>query len=173
MTGTEAREWYPAGRSTGFAMKMFLGIWLTGACALLLSACSAGSGPEVEVGDGSAVETRVEALSANALSPAQTKTALKLIDDICGDTWCSGDYNFAFRRLTCSRVAKTCTLTLQVFPREGVASRERSYWRSCKTAGFQGFASLVDTSSSGYQSLDQTYYDALTECTMRIIDHLP
>src|SRR5436853_412785 len=28
------------------------------------------------------------------LSPTQEKIALKLIDDICGDTWCEGDYNF-------------------------------------------------------------------------------
>jgi len=138
-----------------------------------LSACNAGSvsGPEVEIGEGSPVETRDEALSGNALSPSQVTTALKLIDDICADTWCSGDYDFGFRRLTCSRVAKTCTLTMQVFPRD-VSDGERSYWRSCKTPGFEGFDSLVHTWSSGYQSLADDYYDALTECTTRIVSRL-
>ncbi len=137
-----------------------------------MTACSAGSGPDVEVLGGSPIETQEEALLSNALSPAQAKTALKLIDDICADTWCSGDYNFGFRRLSCSRTAKTCILTLQVFPREGVPGQERSYWRSCKTSGFKGFGSLVDTMDNGYQSLDDDYYDALTECTTRIVSHL-
>ncbi|HEY0465637.1 MAG TPA: hypothetical protein VGC79_15595, partial [Polyangiaceae bacterium] len=141
--------------------------------ALVLSACSAGSGSEVEVGEGAPAETREEALAGNALSPAQTNTALKLIDDICADTWCSGDYNWGFRRLTCTRIARTCTLTLQVFPRERSASEPASYWRSCKTSGFLGFGSLVDTMNNGYQSLDEDYYDALTECTTRIVSHLP
>jgi hypothetical protein len=156
-----------------FVMKTFWGLKIVGVSALMLSACSAGSvsGPEVEISEASSAEARDEALSANALSPAQTTTVLKLIDDICGDTWCSGDYDFGFRRLTCGRIAKTCTLTLQVFPRE-VSDGKRSYWRSCKTSGFEGFSSLVHTSSTGYQSLDDDYYDALTECTMRIVSHL-
>ncbi|HYQ43949.1 MAG TPA: hypothetical protein VER11_18335 [Polyangiaceae bacterium] len=156
-------------------MKTFLGLWLTGMSVPLLLACSAGSGPSptIEVGEGSSVETSEEALVGNALSPAQAATALKLIDDICGDTWCSGDYNFGFRRLNCNRRAQSCTLTLQVFPREGVPSSTRSYWRSCKTFGFDGFGSLVHTANNGYQSLDEDYYDALTECTTRIVSHLP
>jgi len=157
-------------------MNTLWGLGFFGANALLLSACSAGSGAEpeseVEVGDGSPIETREEALSRNALSSSQATTALKLIDDICGDTWCAGDYNFGFRRLTCSRAAETCTLTMQVFPRDE-SSETHSYWRSCKTPGFEGFSSLVHTWSSGYQSLDEDYYDALTECTTRIVDHLP
>ena len=59
-----------------------------------------------------------------------------------------------------------------VFPREGMPGPKRGYWRSCKTAGFEGFSSLVNTASSGYQSLDDDYYDALTECTTRIVSHL-
>jgi hypothetical protein len=122
----------------------------------------------VEVSDSAAVDEQSEALTKNALTAAESKTALRLIDDICGDTWCDGDYDFGFRRLTCVKAAHTCTLTLQVFPREGVPSAARSYWRSCKTSGFTGFASLVSTTASGYQSLQSDYYDALTECVSRI-----
>ena len=149
--------------------------WGIGVMAvLLLAACgSAGSEGEVDVGEGSPVATGEEALIANALTSDQAQTALGLIDDICADTWCSGDYDFGFRRLTCSRAAKTCTLTLQVFPRDGVASKEKGYWRSCKTFGFSGFGSLVERSVSGFQSLNDDYYDALTECTKRIVSHLP
>jgi hypothetical protein len=136
-----------------------------------LLACSAGTTPAVEVNEAAATD-ETEALTKNALSPAQSKTALKLIDDICGDTWCDGDYNFGFRRLTCAKAAHTCTLTLQVFPDAGVTSAARSYWRSCKTSGFTGFDSLVSTAPSGYQSLQSDYYDALTECIFRIEGNL-
>ena len=151
---------------------MVHGIGVTSGWLLSLLGCSAESGPERDVAEDSAVETQEEALSGNALSPTQAKIALGLIDQICADTWCSGDYDFAFRRLTCSRAAETCSLTLQVFPREELPS-ERSYFRSCNTREFTGFGSLVNQTESGYRSLDDAYYDALTECTTRIVNHLP
>ena len=138
----------------------------------LLPACSAGAGPSVEVSEASPVESQSEALTASALSAAQSKTVLRLIDDICGDTWCDGDYDFGFRRLICSKASQTCTLTLQAFPIAGVASSQKSYWRSCKTPGFTGFASLVNTAPSGYQSLTSDYYDVLSECISRVESNL-
>jgi hypothetical protein len=147
-----------------------LGWW--GLCLLGASACSGGAGSGVEVSEAAPVESQSEALALNALTPAQSKTALRLIDTICGDTWCDGDYDFGFRRLTCSKAGQTCTLTLQAFPIEGVQSSQRSYWRSCKTPGFTGFASLVSTAPSGYQSLTDGYYDVLSECISRVESHL-
>jgi len=148
------------------ALFCFLAAWLCG--------CSAGKSPTLEVSEAEPTDARSEAesLAKNALTAAQAKTALGLIDEICGDTWCDGDYDFGFRRLTCSKAAETCTLTLQVFPREGVASRAHSYWRSCKTADFAGFDSLVSTGPSGYQSLNDDYYDALSECLSRVVTNL-
>src|SRR5882724_12223704 len=97
------------------------------------------------------------ALCKNALSQPQEQTALKLIDDICGDTWCSGDYNFAFHHLTCSAPrgshAGKCTLNLQIIPREGVPSPRPLFDRACTTGDFLSFDSLVVTAPSGYQSL--------------------
>ena len=98
------------------------------------------------------------------LSPAQEKIALKLIDDICGDTWCEGDYNFDFRALTCDYRRMTCTLRFQMFPWDTVASGSSAYSRSCETTGFSGFDSLVATAPNGYQSLVPSFYDALTTC---------
>ena len=158
---------------------------LLGWGALSCMACSSGGADEpgggVDVSEANPADAPDEAVAesvdsalqvSNALSLAQSKTALKLIDDICGDTWCSGDYNFGFRLLRCDKAAHTCTLTFQVFPREGVVSEHSSYWRACKTPGFKGFSSLVKTSASGYQSLTDDYYDALTECTMRVVANI-
>jgi len=135
-----------------------------------LVGCGAAPNSTVEDADAAPIPigTTTEALTVNALTKAEAKTALRLIDDICGDTWCDGDYDFGFRRIVCSTASASCTLTLQAFPRDGVESAHRSYWRSCKTHDFQGFDSLVDTAPNGYQSLNQDYYDALTECMGRI-----
>ena len=155
-------------RSTG----VFSAVSLFSVVAMLVAGCNGGAPSNVEVEEANPSQAQAEDLSRNALTAAQAKTALKLIDDICADTWCSGDYNFGFRALTCHRAAETCTLTLQVFPREGVPSQAQSYWRSCKSFDFTGFGSLVETASNGYQSLADDYYDALTACTTRIVSHL-
>ena len=119
-----------------------------------------------------------DALCQNALSQPQEQLALKLIDNICGDTWCSGDYNYAFRHLTCSaphgpQHPGSCTLNLQIIPREGVPTPRPLFNRSCTTGNFLGFDSLVATTTTGYQYLTPDYYDALTECTMNLEAALP
>lgn len=108
------------------------------------------------------------ALCKNALSAAEERTALKLIDDICGDTWCEGDNNFAFEKLTCR--GGSCTLRLAIIPRE---DDPPTYDRSCTTRGFSGFSSLVQTAPNDYQSLQPTFYDALSACINRLEDALP
>lgn len=152
--------------------------WGYVAAALFFAACGgATDDSEVEVGELTSSEQGAErSLEAarnipwlkNALSTRESQTVLKLIDDICGDTWCSGDYDFAFRRISCDKRSATCLLTLQIFPRDGVVSSQASYFRTCKTHGFTGFESLVTTSANGYRALNERYYDALTECTSRI-----
>ena len=92
-------------------------------------------GSAVEVSDASAEAlTKSAPKSAtktkNALTSSQAKTVLRLVDTICGDTWCDGDYDFGFRKISCDKRAKACTLTLQIFPREGVPTTQNAYWRS-------------------------------------------
>jgi len=106
------------------------------------------------------------ALSSPSLTHEQEARVLKLVDDICGDTWCEGDDDFAFRKLACDSRCGTCVLGFQIFPREGSAAPRA--WHSCKTSGFSGFDSLVVTAANGYQSLAPTYYDALTACISAI-----
>ena len=103
------------GRLRGVVQMRSIHLGWLGLGGWLLSACSGSVGTEIEVGEASPVELQGEALTNNALTAKEAKTALRLIDDICGDTWCDGDYDFGFRRLVCNRAAKTCTLTLQVF----------------------------------------------------------
>jgi hypothetical protein len=141
-----------------------------------VSFCGCGA-PAGDTGfDGTASEEAESVSCGNALSPSEERTALKLIDDICGDTWCEGDDNFTFERLTCRARATgapeggSCTLKLRIIPRE---DGSRSYARVCTTGAFFGFDSLVDTASGGYQALDWDYYLALTACISELEADLP
>jgi hypothetical protein len=137
--------------------------------AVLFSVSLGGCALEAE-GTGIVPETVGQSeseLCKNALSRTEEKTVLKLIDDICGDTWCEGDHNFAFERLTCRNGATdspnggTCTLQLRLIPHD---DSSRSYPRTCTTGGFFGFDSLVETAQSDHPSLVWDYYLALTDC---------
>ncbi|MDF3068730.1 MAG: hypothetical protein K0R38_4331 [Polyangiaceae bacterium] len=155
-----------------------LGILFT----IVLGGCAAEVAPD---GDADAPLREAEslgeaesALCKNGLSPAQEKTTLKLIDDICGDTWCEGDNNFAFLALKCRAGSGnaahdgTCTLKLDIIPRVDETPAPR-YRRTCTTSGFNGFTSLVTTSTHGYQALQPAYYDALSECINQLEEELP
>jgi hypothetical protein len=141
--------------------------------SLALSGCALDT--ETNTDEVASLGESESALCKNALSSAEERTALKLIDDICGDTWCEGDYNFAFEKLTCRAGnpgvagSGSCALRLALIPYEDNPPR---FVRSCTTRGFSGFASLVQTAPNGYQSLQPDFYDALSECINELEDSL-
>jgi hypothetical protein len=114
-------------------------------------------------------------LKRNTLSDREQATVLKLIDDICGDTWCEGDHNFRFDRLECQKGCGgkdgTCKLTFRVFSYDTDVETGPTFVRSCRTGAFTGFDSLV--TQGGFSSLEPAYYDALTACISRIEGELP
>jgi hypothetical protein len=148
---------------------------------LMLALLAACSGCAVDMadaganGDGSLAET-TEALSRKGLTKREEAVALKAIDDICGDTWCEGDHNFSFDRLECAKgcrgQAGQCQLTFRVFSYDTDLETGPSYTRTCRTPGFTGFDSLVETFGD-YHSLQPTYYDALSACIAQVESTLP
>lgn len=149
-------------------------LFVAASCCLLLVACGGHSSTDLPADEGEPVMVASAAaeLGKAGLSKAQEQTALQLIDNICGDTWCEGDHNFRFDRLKCRQACGdaqgTCTLTFRILSHESDVDTGPTWTRSCKTSGFAGFASLVDTSASGYQSLNWDYYEALSECVGRV-----
>lgn len=141
--------------------------------SLALAGCAFDAAPD---DDEQSVAELSEGLVKNALTKVEQATALKLIDDICGDTWCSGDHNFSFDRLECragcAERPGSCKMTFRVFAYDTDVETGPTYTRSCTTPGFTGFDSLVKT-IRGRQSLQPEYYDALTECINRVEDRLP
>lgn len=152
--------------------------WKSLGCVLgmvLLSGCAldTAEGPDEQLED---VAESTDALSRSALTKRQQATVLKLIDDICGDTWCEGDHNFRFDELDCRKGCGgrdgSCKMTFRIFSYDTDLETGPTYTRSCRTGGFAGFDSLVETHGT-YQSLAPAYYDALTECISQVEDSLP
>jgi hypothetical protein len=146
-------------------------------CGVLLLGSLVGCAFEAsEAVDGEALAGGAQALRRQALTPRQEATALQLIDDICGDTWCEGDHNFRFDRLDCERGcgrhAGTCQLTFRVFSHDTDIDTGPTYERSCRTEGFRGFDSLVQTQGS-YRGLQPAFYDSLSECISLVESALP
>jgi hypothetical protein len=125
----------------------------------------------------SEVSMATSELASNGLTKKQASTVLKLIDDICGDTWCEGDHNFHFDHIECTRpcghTPGSCRVAFRLFPYDSDLSTGPSYARTCKTAGFTNFASLVETAQNGYESLNWDFYDALSACISQVESELP
>ena len=95
------------------------------------------------------------------LTPRQEAVVLDLIDDACGDTWCEGDVAFDFRRFACSPKRQSCTLRLRVA--SWAQDPLEWQWRSREITGFPRFWQMVETSESGYRSLDWDFYLAVSD----------
>lgn len=120
-----------------------------------------------------------EALKADAagLTTTQSRNVLKAIDDICGDTWCEGDFNYAFKRITCTFSKKTCTLSVDVIDYSADAAacaRNRGryvtgdsegcyYPRSCKMTSISAYTSMVSGTAPNL-SLKQGFFDKVSTC---------
>jgi hypothetical protein len=140
--------------------------------AVFIGAASAGLGcgaPPASTNEdiGEVVSFHDEGLLANALTRTEINAVLRVVDAVCGDTWCEGDNDFRFRHLFCESSAGTCSLMFQTAARDGT-SPPRWRWQMCRTSGFTGFDSLVDTSPGGNQWLTDSYYEALTACIDRL-----
>ena len=105
------------------------------------------------------------------LTPRQEAVVLDLIDDICGDTWCEGDYAFDFRSFSCEPAERTCTLRLRIARYDDGPLQWR--WRTGTVHGFVRFSQMVETSSSGYQSLDWDFYEAVSALISRVEARTP
>jgi hypothetical protein len=138
--------------------------------------CGSSPSSGVELTDDGIDDAKADApVTASALTSAESHTILDLIDDACGDAWCEGDYNYAFKRFTCKTTTHSCTLTVIVIDEGDPAAHTatRSFWRSCKIPGFSGFDGIVETAANGYQGLTDGYFDKLNDCMEAIDGSVP
>ncbi len=93
-----------------------------------------------------------------ALTAAQERVVLRLVDDICGDTWCEGDHAVRFRSFACSP-RRGCLLRVRL----ASWSQEPLRWhdRSARVLGFPRFRDMVATAPNGERSLQPAFYEAV------------
>ena len=110
-------------------------------------------------------------LAAALTTPqAETTTILKAIDNICGDTWCEGDYSFRFRNVTLDTVKNSTrvlfTMSLN-YPTEIDSSAmilKQQFDVSCDVAGYSTFAAIMDKNDQ----LNWEFYTGLTDCVQKL-----
>ncbi len=94
-----------------------------------------------------------------ALTSAQERTVLRLVDDVCGDTWCEGDHAFRFQRFSCDPRRERCTLRVQIASYDEQPRRWRT--RSLRLTGFPRYRDMVRTGPTGERSLQDPFYEAV------------
>jgi hypothetical protein len=105
-----------------------------------------------------------------AVTAAQERVVLRLVDDICGDTWCEGDHAFRFRSFTCSP-RRGCLLRVQL----ASWSHEPRRWhsRSARVLGFPRFTDMVVTAPGGERSLQPAFFEAVGRAVRTMTDSVP
>lgn len=110
-------------------------------------------------------------LAAALTTPqAETATILKAIDNICGDTWCEGDYSFRFRKVTLdttknsTRVLFTMSINDPVEVDSSAIIVKQKFDVSCDVAGYSTFAAIMDKNDQ----LNWDFYTSLTDCVQKL-----
>lgn len=104
------------------------------------------------------------------LTAAQERLVLRLVDDICGDTWCEGDHAIRFRSFSC-HPRRGCVLRARL----ASWSSEPLRWhtRSARVLGFPRVHDMVVTAPGGARSLSPTFFEAVGRAVRTMTDSVP
>lgn len=136
---------------------------------VLLAACSASSSAPDDVTDDSALSTG-DSIASDA-DLARVRTA---IDNVCGDTWCEGDYDWAFNRLTCSKASASCRFEIEAIARITVWASDDGtapdldvakirYPHTCVVKDIHKRSDVVSGKGS-QMTYAEAFYDKVDEC---------
>jgi hypothetical protein len=95
-------------------------------------------------------------------TPKERKNILKVIDTICADSWCEGDYDFKFLDLYCAKKTHRCDLTFQFIKTEDENHQVKSPVQTCSISNIKGIESVL----SNEDMLNNDFYDELSECIL-------
>ena len=87
---------------------------------------------------------------------------LEAVDNICGDTWCEGDFNFEFTHFDLDKGKGVAKLMFNLLFEEDIVKK---YPTKCILNGFNNFSDII-TNYNGYYGVQLTdnYYEKLSEC---------
>jgi hypothetical protein len=124
------------------------------ALALLVPACAAGTETET---------SKADVRSDDFLTSAEQRSLLEAIDRICGDTWCEGDFNFAFHAFSCRKSLARCELKVEYIWSEESDEREIRYPHTCEFDDVTRKDQIV-TETNGRLGYTDGLYEQITEC---------
>lgn len=120
----------------------------------------------------------VAAKTSPSLTKKQLATVLNAIDSLCGDSWCEGDFNYAFKSFDCisylGRDSMNCTLTFDLIARDPITNEAKKNGSTrvvdavvfdqlasaCEIGGIKSYSDLID--SKDY--LTTAFSDDLSGC---------
>lgn len=102
------------------------------------------------------------------LTSAQKEKTLLLLDNICGDTWCEGDYNYEFDKISCDQKSSSCTVDFLLI--ETVYSNDTDindpgknfcFASSCKIENVDSYNKIVKGNE-----LTDYFYTSFGDCSL-------
>ena len=86
--------------------------------------------------------------------------ALELIDNICGDTWCEGDFNYIFHEVNYIKKTKTLTVSFELIA--DMYDTDLTFNTKCelRVNKFPEDVFLIGM----HRSLTELFYENLSEC---------
>jgi hypothetical protein len=111
----------------------------------------------------------------NPTPVTEDQTILKAIDNICGDTWCEGDYKFVFNKVILDTARNTTrvlfTMKIEDYTIEVDANASilmQSFDVACNVPGYSTFAGIMTSNDS----LNWDFYTGLTDCIQKLESRL-
>jgi len=100
------------------------------------------------------------------LTENQKNVILKEIDNICGDTWCEGDYDYSFNTFSCDDITNKCVMEFDVIASADEEYNEEGviYPTRCTINEMSSYDQMIKTSSSGMTRLVDEFYTKVSDC---------
>ena len=106
-----------------------------------------------------ATSTIFPSYSQELFSNEQRQLVLETIDNVCGDSWCEGDYNFEFVDFSCTRIKNSCDLSFYFINTDNDLEK-KSQLQLCHFDNITKFEQVIDPS----QDLNNRFYELLDAC---------
>lgn len=105
---------------------------------------------------------------ANTLIDQQESRVLREIDNMCGDSWCEGEFNYDFDSLECNAETNSCVLTFSLLLIEWSEDKGDhlvdKFDTSCIVKGYTKFDEMIEISRQGWDQLKTDFYEVISEC---------
>ncbi|HLE11187.1 MAG: hypothetical protein A2504_12545 [Bdellovibrionales bacterium RIFOXYD12_FULL_39_22] len=111
------------------------------------------------------------------LASAEKGQLLQEIDNICGDTWCEGDFDYEFYSINCVRSEGICYFDFaylwRVYDGSSVEGKVTKLPKRCVLNGFFSKNDLIKLENIGgsqYLTYTDKVYEAISGCIDSFID---